>query len=103
MLRKLNTKELEKVSGGEIFKVIPKIAKGTMAEKFFIQNTDSEGKWHPCVAPEVIRKYFSIRYDVIDNYNQLMGTFYTLKNAERYAQLMGINTDVIETYEIVDF
>lgn len=100
----LKNEELEKVSGGEIFKIIPS---GKGVENFIINNTDSEGNWSCFVAPEVIR-YLSPYYVVGSNPNALNSNekkhcYYNLSDAEEYARRMHYSTNIIEIYDEVDF
>ncbi len=105
MFRKLNNEELEKVSGGEIFKIIPT---GGLVQFFIEKNTDSEGNWNEWIAPELIR-YCSPYYIVGSNpdslycRNEKKYAFYTLARAEQHARSMGYNTNVIEIMEEVNF
>ena len=105
MFRKLNTEGLEKVSGGEIFKMI---TTEKFVEWFTKSNKDSNGTWHPCVSPQII-KCCSIYYLVGSNpdslccINEKKYCFYTLAEAEQFARSRGYSTNVIDVMNEVNF
>ena len=97
MFRKLNTEELEKVSGGEIFKIIPT---GSFVHFYIERNTDSEGNWSPWAAPELVRccsPYYIVGLNLDSPY-----CFDTLAEAEQFARSEGYNTNVIDVINKID-
>ena len=105
MFKKLNNEELEKVYGGEIFKMIPT---GELLQLFIEKNTDSQGHWHPCVAPEIIRlcsPYYIVGSNPYSLFfrNEKKYSFYTLAEAEQFARSKGYNTNVIDVINAIDF